>query len=144
MNTDDFFYIRRIFMKQTELNMVYTSEMTVSEEHLACSVGSGEARVLSTPSLIALMENAAMNCAAPFLDEGETTVGTYIAAEHTSATPAGMKCFAKATLTGQNGRELCFEVLAYDEAGEIGKAKHRRFALNAAKFQSKADGKSCK
>lgn len=128
-------------MKQVNLGASYTTDSVVSPSDTAFEVGSGEARVFSTPSLAALMENAAMNCAAQFLDGGETTVGTYIAIEHLSATPQDMKVSATATLTGQNGRELSFEIEASDEKGLIGKALHKRFVVILDKFQAKADAK---
>lgn len=131
-------------MKDVTLNSSYTSSSAVTEDMLAELVGSGEARVLSTPMLIALMENAAMKCAAQFLDSGETTVGTYIAAEHTSATPLGMGFEATATLVGANGRELAFEITAADGSGSIGKAVHRRFIVQKESFQRKAESKNSK
>lgn len=128
-------------MKEIVLGTTYKTEWTVEESHLACSVGSGRARVFSTPMLCALMENAAMSCAESFLEGDEATVGTYIAIEHNAATPCKMGVWAIATLTEANGRELCFEVKAYDECGEIGRAEHKRFVVYAQKFQQKADSK---
>lgn len=128
-------------MKEIIISTSFTTEWTVTEETLALSVGSGKARVFATPMLCALMENAAMNCAEGFLEGDETTVGTYIAIEHSSATPCGMKVRAEATVTAVNGREICFEIKAYDESGEIGKAEHKRFVVYAQKFQQKADSK---
>lgn len=128
-------------MKEIINGTSYKTEWTAEESMLACSVGSGKARVFSTPMLCALMENAAMNCADKFLEGDETTVGTYIAIDHISATPCGMKVWAEATLTGANGRELSFEIKACDECGEIGKATHKRFVVYAQKFQQKADSK---
>lgn len=128
-------------MKDITIGASYKTERTVSQHDTAAAIGSGEAKVLSTPILAAVMENAAMNCASQFLDAGETTVGTYIAIEHTSATPVDMKISATATLTEQNGRELTFEIEASDEKGPIGKASHKRFVVLQEKFQAKADAK---
>lgn len=132
-------------MKEIIISTSCKTEWVATEDKLACTVGSGKARVFATPMLCALMENAAMNCIESFLEGDETTVGTYIAIDHTSATPCGMKVWAEATVTAVNGREICFEVKAYDECGEIGKAEHRRFVVYAQKFQQKADskGKNC-
>ena len=128
-------------MKQVTTGAVFTTERVVSSADTAAEIGSGEAKVLSTPILAAVMENAAMCCAAQFLDEGETTVGTYIAIEHLSATPVGMSFSATATLTEANGRELVFEIEASDERGIIGKASHKRFVVLHEKFQAKVDAK---
>ncbi len=128
-------------MKNIAVGTIGETEWVVLEGMLACSVGSGSARVFSTPMLCALMENASMNCLAQSLEEGETTVGTYIAIEHLSATPVGMKVKAQATVTEVNGREIAFEVTAFDECGQIGKATHKRFMVYSEKFQAKTDAK---
>ena len=56
-----------------ETGKKYTSTLVVEECHLAYAVGSGDLRVLATPIMLALMENAAMLCVADSLDEGYTT-----------------------------------------------------------------------
>ncbi len=128
-------------MKEITVGTKCEARFKVEEKHLACTVGSGEARVFSTPMLCALMENASMNCLSQFLDGGETTVGTYIAITHSSATPLGMEVSATAEIVAVNGREISFSVTATDECGEIGKAEHKRFVVFAEKFQSKTDAK---
>ena len=91
--------------------------------------------------MIAAMEKASSLCIKEFLDDGETTVGTYIEVSHTSATPLGMKIFVKAVIMSVNGREIEFEAEASDEKGIIGKAKHKRFVVNSEKFQNKTNQK---
>ncbi len=46
--------------------------------------------MFATPAWVALMEHAACEALAGTLDEGITTVGTYMAVEHTAASPVGM------------------------------------------------------
>ena len=53
-----------------------TASVQVDETNLAVAVGSGSLPVFATPMMAALMEEAACNAVAPFLSEGETTVGT--------------------------------------------------------------------
>ena len=53
-----------------------TASVKVDETNLALTVGSGSLPVFATPMMAALMEEAACNAIAPFLSEGETTVGT--------------------------------------------------------------------
>ena len=60
--------------------------------------------------MIALMEEAACACIAPFLKEGETTVGTSLNISHTSATPGGMHVYAEARRTAVEGRKLSLDV----------------------------------
>lgn len=113
----------------------------VTKEHTALSVGSGSLSVFATPMMAALMEKAACEALAPFLEDGETTVGTELNIQHTAATPVGMTVTAEAEVTAVNGREITFSVTARDSAGGIGSGTHKRFVVNAAKFQSRADGR---
>ena len=116
--------------------------LLVGEENLACSMGSGSLRVLATPAVVALMENAAASLAQEVLgNDALTTVGTMISIEHVSPTPVGAEVTATATLLEQDGRTFRFEVTASDKKGEIARGTHTRVSVKAEKFQQKADGK---
>ena len=117
--------------------LTYTSSRTVEEHHLAAHVGSGDLRVLSTPSMIALMEEAAMRCVAPHLEEGQTTVGGHIAASHLKPTAHGRTITATATLTKVEGRKLQFTISASDGEGLIGEGEHTRFIVDREKFMAR-------
>jgi len=111
------------------------------ETNTAQAMGSGDLLVFSTPSMVALMEEAAVRSVAPYLDEGQSTVGTAIDVRHTAATPVGMTVTCESRLTGVDGRRLTFAIRAYDEKGEVGSAAHVRAIVDAARFQAKADAK---
>ncbi|WP_294750403.1 thioesterase family protein [uncultured Ruminococcus sp.] len=128
-------------MKELELGITGTSELTVSDKNLAVNVGSGGLEVFSTPDMITLMEKAACSCISEYLENDETSVGTEINVKHISATPNKMKVCAEAELTEVNGRELVFSVKAYDEARDIGEGIHKRFIVYGEKFISKANSK---
>lgn len=117
---------------------VYTR---VTTDKLAIAVGSGSLKVFATPSMAALMEEAACAAVKPFLDENETTVGTSLHIEHTSSTPMGMTVFAEAEIIAVDGREITFQVSARDEIGSIGHGTHKRFVVKSDKFQAKTDTK---
>jgi predicted thioesterase len=88
--------------------------------------------------MAALMEEAACNAVAPFLSEGETTVGTKLDISHDAATPVGLTVTATAEITGVNGREISYHVTAEDGVGVIGSGVHKRFLVDAERFLSKA------
>ncbi len=119
-----------------------TAEIAVDSFNTAKSMGSGSLEVFATPSMVALMEKAAVNAVAEFLSDNETTVGTLINTEHISATPVNMTVTAEAEVTEVNGREIVFSVTARDEAGIIGRGTHKRFIVNAEKFMKKTNAKS--
>ena len=104
-------------------------------------MGSGTLSVFSTPSMVALIEETAWRSVAPYLEEGQSTVGTKLDIEHVSPTPVGMAVKCETELTEVDGRRLKFNANVYDETGLIGTGTHERFIVNSAKFQSKANSK---
>ena len=113
----------------------------VSEKNTADTFGSGGLGVYATPSMIALMEGAALSAVDPLLPPGWSTVGTELSIKHLSATPIGMKISAKAELLSIEGRALVFKVEAFDEAGKIGEGSHNRFIVESGKFLARTEAK---
>jgi len=117
--------------------LAYTCTKRVEEHHLAVNVGSGDLRVFSTPSMMALMEEAAMRAVAPYLPEGMTTVGGQIASSHMKPTVHGCVVSATATLVEVDGRKLRFKISACDDEGVIGEGEHLRFVVDKMKFMAR-------
>ena len=128
-------------MKELTAGIKGTASVKAAKGNLASDIGSGALEVFATPSMVALMENAACECLKNYLDDGETTVGTEISVSHISATPAGLDVTAEAVLTAVNGREFSFDVTASDSAGVIGKGTHKRFLVYSEKFMVKTKSK---
>lgn len=116
-------------------------EKVVTEDMLAVNVGSGSLRVLATPVVVAMMEEASTLLADTILEDGMTTVGTGLNINHIAPTPIGATVKAVATLKSQNGRAFEFQVVAYDNQGEIANGTHSRVSVYSEKFQAKADSK---
>src|SRR5437667_4802380 len=55
--------------------------------------------VLATPVMIMIMENAALNAVKPYLDAGESAVGTRVDVVHLAATPVGRRVTGQAEVT---------------------------------------------
>lgn len=117
--------------------LTYTSKVVVDSDNCASAVGSGGLNVFATPSMVALMENAAMNAVAPFLPEGSTTVGTEINTTHIKPSALGDEVEATATLMHVEGRKLSFAVEAHDTKGIIGRGTHVRFVVDVERFLAK-------
>lgn len=117
------------------------AEVLVNGSNTANAVGSGLVPVFSTPSMIALMENAAVRTIQGRLEQGETSVGTHMDITHDAPTPVGVKVWAEAEVTAVDGRRVTFAVTAYDEKGPIGKGTHERAIIRADKFLAKANSK---
>lgn len=117
------------------------AEIVVSEQNTAASMGSGNLEVFATPYMVALMEEASQRSVAPFLEEGQSTVGTRLCVSHDAATPLGMKVWAESLLTEIDGRRLVFKVRAFDECGPIGQGTHERFIIKQQRFLEKVEAK---
>ena len=95
-------------MADLEVGLKGYAETMVDESNVASSVGSGLLDVFSTPSMIALMEKACKESVAPFLDEGQGTVGIRLEVDHLAATPIGQKVWVDSELIAVNKRILTF------------------------------------
>src|ERR1700678_370645 len=102
---------------------------TVGVADLASNLDPSLAAVLSTPTMVAMMEQAAMEAIKPFLDAGESSVGMTIEVSHTAATPPGHRARAEAEVTAVEGRRLEFAVRAFDDVEQIGSGSHRRAVI---------------
>lgn len=122
-------------MIRAGLSIVITKEVT--PELSASALGSGDMNVLATPAMVAFMENAAMLCVAPLLGEGQTTVGIFIETTHTRATAVGKNVEITAIIHEVDGRKISFDIVAKDDKGVIGSAKHDRFIVDREKFLSR-------
>lgn len=110
----------------------------VTPDRTAASVGSGLLPVYATPAMIALMERTASDLVAPFLREGEATVGTSIEVKHLAATPEGMEVRCQCVLTAIDRRRLTFAIEVFDAVGLVGTATHDRFIVDTARFMANA------
>lgn len=113
----------------------------VTEANTAQAACSGALMVFGTPFMCALMEKAAWTSIAPYLAEGEGTVGTKLDISHVSATPVGMKVWAESEVTLVDGKRIELKVAAYDEKGLIGEGTHERFIITNDRFLAKAGRK---
>jgi fluoroacetyl-CoA thioesterase len=82
--------------------------------------------VLSTPSMIMLMERTSIQAVQPHLPEGHTTVGFEVHVKHFGATPKGQNVTVRAELLEVDGKKLRFKVEAHDKDKKVGEGTHRR------------------
>lgn len=124
-----------------EVGIKFSTEITVDSTQSAATMRSGTLDVFATPAMVALIERTAWNSVSPYLEQGQTTVGTALNIKHAAPTPLGMKVRCDTVLTEIDGRRLTFKADVYDEIGLIGSGTHERYIVNADKFQAKADAK---
>jgi predicted thioesterase len=110
---------------------------TVTQQQTALAVGSGAFKVFSTPSLIALMESAAVSAIAPYIADDHASVGIEVSVKHLSATPIGEAVVAMAEVTKIDGKRVHLEIRAWDERELIGVGTHLRYIVEIADFEER-------
>jgi fluoroacetyl-CoA thioesterase len=121
--------------------LIGKSEMIVKEEDLISKLGGVTVDVLSTPRLIQLLEEAAIEAIREFTQSDQWSLGTQVRIKHLSATPLGMKVTAHALLKEVNKNRLLFLVDAYDEIEKVAEGEHERILVSKERFLQKANKK---
>lgn len=129
-------------MRDIPLGTTGTATLRVRPEHLANQFKDAMLpQVFATPMMVLLMENAALNAIRPYLEAGESAVGTAVDVQHLAATPVGHEVTALAVVTKVEGRHIEFDVSARDEMDEIGRGTHSRVAIDLGKFNTRLTAK---
>ena len=121
--------------------LVFEKRLAVEEKDTALSWGSGTLPVLATPRMILLVEEAASAAVAPYLPEGDPTVGTLVDIRHVSASPVGTEVVCRVTVTEVDRARIRFAVSVTDAFGDVGTGFHERFIVHSDKFMAKAESK---
>ena len=117
------------------------SEMVVAEEDLVSYPGGVSVDVLSTPRLIQLLEEAAVDAMKDLIPDEQVSLGTRVNVKHLSATPLGMKVTAHALLTSVEKNRLFFMVDAYDEKEKVAEGEHERILVPKDRFLQRVEKK---
>ena len=116
----------------------------VEPPRMAPAMGSGNAPVFASPSMIAMMEGACVACVEHLLPPDHQSLGTHLDVHHIAATPQGLTVTAKARLTAVDGRKLTFAVEAHDGVETIGKGSHTRVVVDTPRFMARLEKKAPK
>jgi fluoroacetyl-CoA thioesterase len=98
----------------------------VSDAMVTTHAGGTRGGVLTTPSMIMLMEETAQEATRPYLPLDHTTVGFEINVRHLAPTLLGKEITATAELIAVDGRKLFFSVSAHHAERKIGEGTLRR------------------
>src|SRR5271165_505509 len=97
--------------------------------------------VFSTPYLVLIVENAALNAIRQYLEPGESAVGTRVDLRHLVATPVGREVTGHAEVLRTEGRRIDFRIWATDGAEEIGAGTHERTVVTVRRIIEKMAAK---
>jgi predicted thioesterase len=108
-------------------------EVKVAKNMSINRMGREGADVLSTPSLLGLMEHACIKASDPHLAEGFTTVGYSVdGLRHMAPTPIGHTVRVVAKLTEVDRNRLTYFIEAFEGEHKIGLTTHKRAVISTA------------
>ena len=109
---------------------------TVSPDMVPPHLGPAAA-VLSTPSMIGLMEQCCLQAMRPFLAESENSVGTKVCVTHDAAARVGDEVVIHARLDEFTGRRYVWEVSAHGPGDRrLGGGTHERAVIDTSRLRS--------
>ena len=86
--------------------------------------------VLSTPTMIGLIEGTCLLATKPHLDDDETTVGTHVCVSHQAAALEGEEITIRCRLTTVARRRLTFAVEVDTPTARISEGTHERAVVS--------------
>ena len=121
----------------------HRAELVWTVDRSLCTT-RGDRHLLSTPSLVLLVERASIEAVTPFLAEGETTVGTEVSVRHLAPTPEGATVRAQATVRERDGRRFRLDVEVFDDVDRVGVAEHERFVVGVDRYLARLAEKTAR
>lgn len=115
--------------EHAELVREVTLELTIT------AIKSTLPAVLSTPSMILLMETAAAELILPHLPAGFISVGVDVQVRHLAPTPLGEQVTARATIREVVANLVRFDVELHDRLQLVGQGTHDRAVIDVERFQ---------
>ena len=111
--------------QSAELDVVVTKEMSTNR------TGRDGADVLSTPSLLGVMERASIRASEPYLEKGTTTVGYAVdGLRHLASTSVGQTVRVRSELTEVNRNRLTYAIEVFEGNKKVGVAVHKRAVIS--------------
>jgi fluoroacetyl-CoA thioesterase len=114
-------------------------ERIVEAEH--CT-RRGDFDIFSTPNLVLLLEEAAIEGLAPHIRADQASVGSKVDIAHIAPTLRGQTVRATATVTEVERRRVLFDIRVEDDKELIGTGTHERFVIDLPSFEDRLAAKA--
>jgi predicted thioesterase len=122
---------------QLQVGLGFEKTITVTENHAARHLAGKGIRVFSTPEMVRLMEECALEAVLPYLQPNQDIVGIRVEMRHLAATPMGMQVTARCTLVEIDRRRLVFKAEIHDELEKVGEGSNERFIVDKEKHEQR-------
>ena len=116
---------------------MFSKNYIVDNQHLASHVGSGELNILSTPSLLAFIENTCMLKINENITSDQTSLGVKVELKHLkpSLENQEVECYIQ-NVTNQDNKWL-FDIEVKSKDKLIAVCQHTRYIVNKKEFKNK-------
>ncbi|MGH7737614.1 MAG: thioesterase family protein [Candidatus Tyrphobacter sp.] len=121
-----------------DIGRTHSLQSRVEEWMTADRAGNKGVDVLATSVLVQLIEQAAADCLAPFLEQGQVSVGTHVDLEHREPVPVGFIVRVEVEVVSLDGPRVTFAVRVFDEQEAVAEGSHERYVIDRAKFMAKS------
>ena len=100
----------------------------------AAAVGNDGVDVVATVTLILWIESVCGDLLRPLLDDGEASVGTRVAVDHTGPARTERPVAVEARITAVEGRRVIFAVVARQDGRDVMIGEHQRRVVSLERF----------
>lgn len=121
-----------------DIGRTHSLQSRVEEWMTADRAGNKGVDVLATSVLVQLIEQAAADCLAPSLEQGQVSVGTHVDLEHREPVPVGFIVRVEVEVVSLDGPRVTFAVRVFDEQEAVAEGSHERYVIDRAKFMAKS------
>ena len=125
-----------------EIGRIRQETFLVEEIHTAYHIGSGDERVLSTPSMISFMEQVSNRLISDILPGDDMSVGIEVNIKHLAPTPVNSEIRVQVEVIEVEQKRVFLKVEAWDPVDKIGEGTHRRAIVDKIKFMDRVNMKS--
>ena len=125
-----------------EIGRIRQETFLVEEIHTAYHIGSGDERVLSTPSMISFMEQVSNRLISDILPGDDMSVGIEVNIKHLAPTPVNSEIRVQVEVIEVEQKRVFLKVEAWDPVDKIGEGTHRRAIVDKIKFMDRVKMKS--
>ncbi len=124
-------------MKELAIGLTAELEVTPEPAHLASAMGNEGIHVVSSPSTILFIENAAHQLLDALFEEGEGSVGTGFELQHRRAAKPDRSVLVQVELVEINGNKLRFKAEVTQGDHIIMDGFHERAVIDIQRLLSK-------
>jgi predicted thioesterase len=129
-------------MDEIQVGLVAEADEAVTRELSAAHIGSGDVGVYATPKMVLLVERTCHNLLAPYLADGQVSVGIEINLKHLAPTPIGDVVRIRCEVTEVEDNRIRLHAEIRDSEETVGLADHQRAIIDVDRFLERVHSKA--